>query len=125
MAGRQQLETQMLEIRSAYPQSRINVPEESRRFWPVANQPHIALRRDQRVERVEQDADGRCETDILRRASSMIEQQRPRGLQLLRQRRLLPDRRAVSRLEIGLEIEDRGDGAQIDRKIADRFACHQ
>ena len=54
-----------------------------------------------------------------------VEQQRAGGLQLLRQRRLLADRRAVSRRQIVLGVVNRGDRPQIDGEFADRFARDQ
>ena len=70
---------------------------------PVAQGGQVALRRHHRVEEVEQHADRRGEPHPLRRRARPLEQQRARRLQLVGERRLLADRRAV-------------DLAQVDRR---------
>ena len=67
----------------------------------------VALRGDQSVEGVEQDADRGGKPQALSRFPRAFEQKRPRRLQLLGKRRLLADRRAVGRRQIVVGIETR------------------
>ena len=124
-ARRQDLETQMMEVQRPDPQRLADLPEERRRRRRPANFRDIALGRDERIEGVEQDADRRREPQAFRAGPGVIEQQRPRRLQLLRQRGLLADRRPVGLLEVRFRIERRGDGAQVDGQFADRLAGDQ
>ena len=93
-AGGQDLETQM----GGGPARRPATPRRSGRRAASTAAPRrilveVALGGDERVEGVEQDADGGCEPQAFRARRRPVEQGRARRLQLLRERRLLADRR--------------------------------
>ena len=105
----------MVEIKRANPHRRADVLEQRSSRWSAANERDVALRGDERVESVEQNADGGGEAEAFGSAPGTVEQQRARRLQLFRQRRLLADRRAIGRLQVGFRVEHRRDRAEIDR----------
>ena len=111
----------MVEIERADAQRRPDVLEQGSRRRRIADERDVALRGDERVESVEQNADRGGEAKAFGTAPRAVEQQRAGRLQLFRQRRLLADRRAVGRLQIAFGVEDRGDRAQIDGQFADRI----
>ena len=121
-AGGQELEAQMLEIERADPQSVANARQHRRSHRGLPDELHVALRGDQRVERVEEDADRSREPHALALFSRPLEQEGARRLQLLRKRRLLADRRAVGRSEILIGIENACNRSHVDRELADGFA---
>ena len=104
------------------PQCVADPRQHRRRSRRLSDKFDIALRGDESIERVEQDADRGREPHPLSRPAGSLEQKRARRLQLLGQRRLLADRRAVGRRQILVGIEDAGDRAQVDGEFADRFA---
>ncbi len=122
MAGGQKLEAQMPEIQGTNTQGVADPGENRRGLRRFPDELDIGLSRDQRIERVEQDADRRRQPHALAHFAGPFQQKRARRLQLIRKRRLLPDRRAISRREILVGVEDAGHRTQIDRELADRFA---
>ena len=131
MAGRQprlgagqQIEAEVLQVERGGAQGDADARRQRPRRRPVAQGGQVALRRDQRVERVEQHADRRGEPHALGRRARPIEQQRARRLQLLGERRLLADRRAVDFGEVDVGVGEARDGAQIGGKFAERLARH-
>ncbi len=124
MAGGQELEAQMREIERADTQGVPDPRQHRRRRRRLADELDIALRRDQRIERVEQDADRGRQPQALSLCPRPFEQKRARRLQLLRKRRLLADRYAIGRRQILVGIKYGRDRAHVDREFADRFARH-
>ncbi len=102
MAGRQprlgagqEFEAQVLQVERGGAQRDADARRQRLRRRPVAQGGQVALRRHHRVERIEQHADRRGEPHPLRRRARPLEQQRARRLQLVGERRLLADRRAI------------------------------
>ena len=121
MGGRQELEAQVFEIERAHAQSLADSFKQRSRRRRFPDQRDVALRRDQRVERVEQDADRGGKAQTLSPIPRPVEQKSARRLQLLGERRLLADRGAVGGLEILVGIKYARDRARVDREFADRF----
>ena len=92
---REQVEAEVLKIERARAQQNADPRDQLLRFRRRAQLRQIALRGDERVERVELDADRRGEARTLGALARAGEQQRARGLQLLGKRGLLADARAV------------------------------
>ena len=115
----------MVEVERADAHRRPDMPEQGSRGRRAAHERDVALRGDERIESVEQDANRRGEAQAFGTGPRAVEQKRAGRLQLLRQRRLLSDRRAIGRFQIEFGIEDRGDRAQIEGELADQFACDE
>ena len=105
VVGRQRRDGRSSGARGSNARDRASRPARRRRFVAstgrrrrrLPDQLDVALRGDQRVERVEQDADRGGKPQALSPISRPVEQKGARRLQLLRKRRLLADRRAVGR----------------------------
>ena len=82
--GRQDLEAEMLEVERADPQRRADVAEHGRRRRRGADLDHVALGGDERVERVEENADRRREPTAFPPGPGAVEKSSARRLELLR-----------------------------------------
>ena len=114
----------MLQVERGGAQRDADARRQRLRRRPVAQGGQVALRRHHRVERIEQHADRRGEPHPLRRRARPLEQQRARRLQLVGERRLLADRRAIDFGDVDGGIGETRDRAQIGGVLADRLARH-
>ncbi len=122
MAGGQKLHAQVLEIEEPTRNASPIRASTGAALRCLPDEFDIALGGDQRIERVEQDADRGREPHPLSRLPRPLKQERARRLQLLGKRRLLANRRAIGRRQILVGIKDARDRAQVDGEFADRFA---
>ena len=123
--GGQELQAQVLEIERPDPQRVADSRQHCRGLRCLPDEVDVALGGHQRIQRIEQDADRRCEPHPLALFSRPIKQDRARRLQLLRKHRLLANRRAIGRSQFLVRIKNARDRAHVDREFADRFARDQ
>ena len=121
----EQVQAQMLNIERARAVETAHMRQHHLRDRRRAQARHVGLHRDERVENVEQDADHRGQTHTLGARERVCQQQPTRRLQLFRQRRLLPDSRAIDFGDVGFGFAETRDGPEIGRQFAKALARHQ